>query len=150
MASRTDSSLRSRCWVEVSLLSLGILLSGCGAASGPGMTAVSGTVTLDGKPAGPGTVAFVPVNGTGNPATGNISASGSFQMSVHKPGDGVYPGDYKVAVTIEKTPAHGDEKGNLYPPTYSSPEKYMNPETSGFTITVEKNKPQTVQYDLKS
>lgn len=141
--------LRSIDTLKLGTLLLLVGLAGCGSATGPGMTAVSGTVTLNGEPVGPGTVAFIPSDGTGNPATGNVDESGKFQMSVHKPGDGVPPGTYKVTVTIEKTPAYGDEKGNLFPPTYLSPEKYMNPETSGFAITVEKNKPATVTFDMK-
>lgn len=127
---------------------LGALLAGCGGSTGPGLTAVSGTVTFDGKPAGPGTVAFIPSDGGTNPATGNIDKNGQFTMSVHKPGDGVLPGAYQVSVTIEKEAAHGDAKGNLYPATYLSPEKYMNPATSGFTVTVEKGKPLVVKFDL--
>jgi hypothetical protein len=141
-------TLRSALCFKLCLL-LGIAaISGC-SSTGLGMTAVSGTVTLDGKPVGPGTVAFAPTDGSGNTATGNVDQSGRFEMSVRKPGDGVLPGSYKVAVTIVDKPAHGDEKGNLIPPTYLSPDKYMNPETSGFTITVEKDKSQSVKFEMK-
>lgn len=122
--------------------------SGCGGPSGPDLTPVSGTVTYEGKPVGPGTVAFVPTDANTNPASGNIDASGNFKMSVYKPGDGVFPGTYKVSVTVEKEPAHGDAQGNLYPPTYLSPERYMNPDTSGFTVTVESRKSQHLKFDL--
>lgn len=124
-------------------------LAGCGSTA-PGNSAVSGTVTFDAKPAGPGTVTFVPTDGSGNTATGNVDNSGYFEMSLHKPGDGVKPGTYKVAVTIIKTPAHGDDKGNLFPPTYLSPEKYMNADTSGFTVTVEPGKSSKVKFDMQS
>lgn len=126
---------------------LAVLLQGCSGA-GPGMSTVSGTVKMSGEPVGPGTVAFVPT-GAGNPATGNVDDFGKFTMSTNKPGDGVPPGTYKVAVTIIKTPAHGDEKGNLFPATYLTPEKYMNAETSGLTVTVDAGKSQTVDFDLK-
>ncbi len=129
------------------LLLLGIV--GCGGPTGPELTPITGVVTFEGKPVGPGTVAFVPTDGTGNPASGTIESSGRFKMSVYKPGDGVLPGTYKVSVTVIKEPAHGDDKGNLFPPTYLSPERYMNPDTSGFNVTVEKRKPQDLKFDLK-
>jgi hypothetical protein len=94
-------------------------------------------------------VAFVPTDGTSNPASGTIDNSGNFKMSVYKPGDGVLPGSYKVAVTVVKEPAHGDDQGNLYPPTYLSPERYMNPDTSGITVTVESRKSQRLKFDLQ-
>lgn len=126
---------------------LGIV--GCGGPAGPELTPISGTVTFEGKPVGPGTVAFVPLDGNGNPASGTIDTSGRFKMSVYNPGDGVLPGSYKVSVTVVKEPAHGDDKGNLYPPTFLSPERYMNPDSSGFNVTVEKRKPQDLKFDLK-
>lgn len=141
--------LRSVSLCCATIAALCTLTSGCGSATGPGMSPVSGKVTFKGEGVGPGTVAFVPADPAGNPATGNIDKSGNFQMSVHKPGDGVLPGTYKVAISVEKTPAYGDEKGNLFPPTYLSPERYMNPETSGFTVTVEKGKSQTVKFDMQ-
>ncbi|MDB5337789.1 MAG: hypothetical protein JWN70_3408 [Planctomycetaceae bacterium] len=124
------------------------LVTGCGSSTGPGLTPVSGTVTFNGKPAGPGTVAFVPTDGGSNAASGNIDKNGNFTMSLFNPGDGVKPGSYQVSVTIEKEAAHGDAKGNLYPTTYLSPARYMNPATSGFTVTVEKGKSLVVKYDL--
>lgn len=140
--------LMNRC----SLLAVWILIlavSGCGGGAGPGLSLVSGLVTFEGKPVGPGTVAFLPVDPKGNPASGTIEKNGRFKMSVYNPGDGVIPGEYKVAVTVVKEPAHADDKGNLIPPTYLSPDRYMNPETSGFKVTVEKSKSQDLKFDLK-
>ncbi len=107
----------SRACVRIQMLVLAVLVGclGCGGSNQPELTQVTGTVTMNGKAVGPGTVAFLPTSGTGNPATGNVDEAGKFSMSVYKPGDGVLPGEYNVAITIEKTPARGDEKGNLYP-----------------------------------
>ena len=51
-------------------------------------------------------------------------------------------------MAIEKTPAHGDEQGRLYAPTYLTPEKYMNPELSGLTVAIEKTSEQQVEFDI--
>jgi hypothetical protein len=128
---------------------LGIVVAGCSGPKGPELTRITGVVTFEGKPVGPGTVAFLPSDPTGSPASGTIEKNGTFKMSMFNPGDGALPGSYKVAVTVIKEPVHGDEKGNLFPATFLSPERYMNPETSGFTITVEKRKPQDVKFELK-
>ena len=112
------------------------------------MSTVSGLVTLEGEPVGPGTVAFAPVDPTGVLASGNIDEDGKFTMSTSNPGDGVRPGEYRVSITVVKEPAHGDDKGNIIPATYLSAERYMNPATSGFTATVEAGKPLVVTFDL--
>jgi hypothetical protein len=135
--------------ILIALFPLLSIVAGCGGSTGPELTRITGLVTFDGKPVGPGTVGFVPIDPLGSPASGTIEKNGKFKMSVFNPGDGALPGSYKVAVTVVKEPAHGDDKGNLFPPTFLSPERYMNPDTSGFTITVEKRKPQDVKFELK-
>lgn len=124
-----------------------LCIAGCGGDSN--LTKVSGTVTMDGEPVGPGTVAFAPVDPTGVLASGNVDEEGKFVMSTSNPGDGVRPGEYRVSITIVKEPAHGDARGNIIPATYLTPERYMNPATSGFTATVEAGKSLDVNYDLK-
>lgn len=72
------------------------------AAAGCGRTGtVSGTVTVGGKAAPGGAVAFHPV-GSGPTATGRIDKDGRYVVVVGA-GDGLPPGEYKVTVV-----AHGD------------------------------------------
>ena len=131
------------------MLPLLTVVAGCGGLTNPELTRVTGLVTFEGKPVGPGTVGFVPTDPAGSSASGTIEKNGKFKMSVFNPGDGALPGTYKVAITVVKEPAHPDEKGNVVPASYLSPDRYMNPDTSGFTITVEKSKPQNVTFELK-
>ena len=91
----------------------------------------------------------MPLDQSGALASGNIDEEGKFTMSTSNPGDGVKPGEYQVAITVEKEPAHGDEHGNLVPTTFLTPERYMNPATSGITATVDAGKALVVTYDIK-
>src|SRR5688572_21641734 len=51
--------------------------SGCGPAIGT----VSGTVSVDGKPLANGVISYVPAEGAGEPATGNVSG-GSYKVQM--------------------------------------------------------------------
>jgi hypothetical protein len=87
---------------------LALFLSGCGARKYP----VRGTVTLeDGTPLTKGLVIFERVEG-GPPVTarGNVQADGRYELSTEKPGDGVPPGRYKVAINPLDTSDVPDEQ----------------------------------------
>jgi hypothetical protein len=57
-----------------------LLVAGCG---GDGATrgAVSGKITLDGKPLASGSILFTPIQGTRGTATGGIIKNGAYQIS---------------------------------------------------------------------
>lgn len=136
-------------FANICLLTALSVLTGCGSGDdGPKLTNVTGTVTIDGEPATSGTVAFAPVDGLGNTATGTVDSDGQFEMSTHRPGDGVAPGKYKVGISIVDTPAHGDADGTLHAATYRTPEKYMNPELSGLVVEIEDKASQTVTFEV--
>jgi hypothetical protein len=63
-------------------------------------------------------------------ATGAIMPDGSFELFTVKPGDGVYEGDYDVTFAVLKGPMD---------PTPLIAPKYMNPQTSGYKVTVDGN-----------
>jgi hypothetical protein len=73
--------------------------TGCGGGRKP--VAVSGTITLDGKPLAGATVTFSPVEGHGRSAGGLTDDSGEFDLTTFNSGDGALPGDYKVIVDLK-------------------------------------------------
>lgn len=80
-----------------------------------GLTTVSGTVTLDGKPVPNATVTFVPQaasapQGTGaeqeaaSPSSGITDAEGYYTLMFSRDREGVLPGTHDVTVTRETDP----------------------------------------------
>jgi hypothetical protein len=133
------------CCSAVALLAFGTAM-GC---SRSGMeSSVSGTVSLEGKPIGPGTVSFVPSDKTQNPAVGTIQPNGSYYLKSNRV-EGLPAGNYQAAVTVY-------EPINLPPGERSStpskpvhPDRYMSPETSGLAFEVKPGS-NTINIDLTS
>jgi hypothetical protein len=96
---------------------------------------VSGTVSLDGKKLGPGTIVFAPVNEGGKPATGSIEADGSYSMMTSRT-SGLAAGAYQVAVSIREMPQN--VKRGDRPPLGKLliPEKYEDYRSSGLKYDV--------------
>jgi hypothetical protein len=66
---------------------------------------VEGVVTLDGKPVERAVVEFIPQRGRGaREANALTRGDGTFEMETLRPGDGVWPGDYKILVTKKELP----------------------------------------------
>jgi hypothetical protein len=82
--------------LRVALVLVLAVTAGCGKSK---MSAVSGAVTLDGKPLAGASVHFVP-EGSGKDATAETDKDGQFTMSTLQPGDGVLPGTYKVVISM--------------------------------------------------
>src|ERR1041384_6176679 len=102
---------RPRWWVAALAVCLTLSLAGCGSKKYP----VRGTVTLeDGTPLTRGLVIFERVEG-GPPLTarGNVLPDGRYELSTEKPGDGVPPGRYKVAINPLDTSDVPDEQKAL-------------------------------------
>ena len=98
-----------------------------------GVDLQKGTVTLDdGTSVTKGLVIFERVAG-GEPITarGQISADGSYELSTHKPGDGVPAGKYKVVLNSMDLSDVPDEAKNL---PYNT--KYLSLATSGLEVEV--------------
>jgi hypothetical protein len=108
---------------------------------------VSGSVSLDGKPIGPGIVVFAPA-GKGTPAMGPIEQSGSYSMSTSHEA-GLSAGKYKVGVSIREVPMNV-KRGDRPPPGKSLiPEKYEDSATSGLEFDVAPGS-NTINIELKS
>jgi hypothetical protein len=66
---------------------------------------VKGVVTVDGKPLAKATVRFLPVAGNSRLAFGVTDGEGSFELTTEEPGDGIWPGEYKVVIHEENPQA---------------------------------------------
>lgn len=100
---------------------------------------VSGTVTLDGKPVGPGTVVFAEASGASNPSDGAIQPDGSYALkTANLPG--IAPGKYRAAVTVFEDVKTAPGERSFALPKYVTPEKYANLDTSGLEYDVKPGK----------
>lgn len=130
-----------KCW---RLVLVGVLvLGGCGQSRVP----VHGKVTLGGGPwPKPGIVRFVRVTSQPDPADrGTIAkfgADGRFALEAPD-ADGLTPGTYRVAVECwEEEPVYGPGRGYV-------PPSYLDPNTSGWEITIEPGAgPVELQHDV--
>lgn len=125
-----------------------LLMAGAvGCSPSPYGADVTGRVTLDGKPVGPGVLYFTPADATQNPARGDIDASGAYFLKT-KHERGVDPGAYTVAVQVYEIgdpPAPGERQ--MADPVPLVPEKYLNASTSGLSFNVESGS-QTIDIAL--
>jgi hypothetical protein len=122
-----------------------LIVAGCSQSE---TVAVTGTVTLNGKPADQAEVMFNPKQG--RLATGVTDANGRFILSTAKPSDGAMPGDYVITLAEyyppDKPPAL-PKGGGLLPSRF--PPKYADPAKSPLTATVERGKKNDFQFDVK-
>jgi len=122
------------CRLGAPLIVAAVLQTGCTGAATP-VGAVSGKVTLDGKPLSEGEINFMTPTGFG--ASASIQ-NGVYTLARSQFGQGIPPGDYLVAIgPVIKMGADPLAKTS---DTQSSPDaipdKYRNPETSGLTAKV--------------
>jgi hypothetical protein len=109
--------------------------TGCGS----GLSSVSGTVTLDGKPLAGSenvrvTIMFFPESGTGAPAAALADESGGYTVSTGSQA-GLAPGNYVVTLSAtEYRPAAG---GGAPARRVLTPSRYANPKQSGLRAQVE-------------
>src|SRR5262245_36321904 len=115
--------------LQAAALVLLVGAAGCGSRLYP----VHGTVTLeDGTPLTRGMVIFEGNHeGVAVMARGEVQRDGSYQLSTHKPGDGVPAGKYRVHINPMDLSEVPDEKKNL-----PFDIKYLRFETSGLEYEV--------------
>ena len=127
---------------------------GCSGHSRPKTIGVEGHVTLAGKPVTQGTVIFQPTGHTEasatHPASGQIAADGTYRMSTFEKGDGVVPGEYRVAVQSILLLPPQDKP--WIPIVWAVPEKYVTSATSGLTASIPADGPRQheINFELKS
>ena len=119
-------------------LALFIAVGGCGAGSGDNLPrqAVSGKVTVDGKPMERGVISFTPDTQASNPVTGGgVIADGAYSIPREQ---GLTPGKYKVSITASDAGtalAPGEAPGG--PPRAKSKSAPAAPSKSGAPFTAE-------------
>lgn len=127
-----------------------ITVWGCGDGH-PARSAVTGTVSYNGKPLSIGSLVFIPVSG-GPPAQGKIDRDGNYYMGTFDEDDGVIPGSYKVMITALTSPGGSglpeDAVDGNAGPVSMIPEWYGDMEKSGLLVMVEPDKDNTIDFPL--
>ena len=124
---------------------------GCSPAPKPEV-AVTGKVTLKGKPVTGATVQFVPQNDEGVLAAGRTDAEGTYKLHPFKGGLGLTPGSYKVVIS-RMVGADGKETPEGVSPILtggkeSLPKFYSDPNETFLTAVVPPTTPATVDFPL--
>jgi hypothetical protein len=122
-----------------------LFLAGCGSPGGLDMVPIKGEVAYNGKPLTEGSVVYIPVESSGRQATGKLQPDGTFQLTTREANDGAVAGEYRIVVHAVKAPweempsREEMERRGRKPVemTFTVPERYTNPETSGLTDTVD-------------
>jgi hypothetical protein len=137
----------------VSLVLVVTVAGGCGRGRRPELPEtfpVTGMVSLDGKPVAGASVMFNPKGGQGHGSVAVSDASGRYKLTTFSPGDGVVPGEYKVAITktvLEKSESDSPMAGSGDPKNVL-PTRYADDSTSGFKATVEAKPDNTFDFAL--
>lgn len=119
------------------------LLVTAGCDSGPAISPVTGTVTLDGEPYPSAQVRFV--TASGRPAMGLTDESGNYTLVYMRDQRGALPGDYKVDITTVHV-STSDSDGGREPPE-KLPAKYNRLTELKATVV---DGPNTIDFDLTS
>src|SRR5262245_39951940 len=146
------------------LVTVGIVLTGCSNSSQPPTYPVTGTVTWQGKPLAGAAITFVPTGKEGEAASAITDSEGKYALTTWEAGDGARPGKYRVKVSKQEQATvdpskmvrnlSTEEEQKIYventkPPPPAKrliPSKFENDQTSGLTHTVAE-KPTT--FDIK-
>ena len=148
-----DRSVSVAAAVVVTISSV-IFFPGCG-RSGLDTIAVKGRVTYEGEPLVGGLVRFYAVDrAQGRSAKARIAPDGTFVVKTLSNTSGLVPGEYKVAVLLQKLPEHNPTPEQLTAAEANKmelPERFFNPETSGLRFTLEPGEgAQTYNIDLRN
>lgn len=135
------------CRAAAAWAALFVLASGCGDEN---WGYVTGTVTLEGKPVGPGTLMFEPADPasiTAPSAIAHFREDGKYVLKSAGNRKGAPAGDYLVMIHGRGEEAFGDER---IEDDYQSPipAKYLNHRKSGLTATVKPGS-QVIDFDLQ-
>lgn len=131
------------------------ILAGCG-ANEPGLVPVRGQITLDGGTwPREGVLYFTPVSTPSpdspmRPASAKFGTDGRFAVTSFREGDGLFPGEYQVAVECWETEPGIAGDGTMIPGSGPVPESYRVGSTSGLTLTVEPQGATATDFDVKT
>lgn len=115
---------------------------------------VSGMVQVDGKPAEGVVVVFCPTEGSEDflkeRPFGNTDAQGKFQLTTFTPQDGAPAGNYRVMINWPAPRPAGGDPNRPAAAMDRLGYRYVNPETSGLTATVESQSTEVPAFVLRS
>lgn len=101
------------------LLLLGLCVcAGCGGESGPELFAVTGTVTLNGKPLPNAELTFQPEDGA--PSSAKTDADGQYELMYSRGQSGALGGSHTVSITTAIDDEDGNRTQELLPAKYNS------------------------------
>lgn len=122
-----------------------IVSAGCGGTPAPELIPVVGKVTIDGKPAKEGAVAFRDVSTGAIQPAGLITEDGSYKIYSGQQ-EGAPAGEYRVVVFVRKTPrTPSGEIAGL--PTVIVNKRFTDANSTPLKITVQEGSPAGA-YDL--
>lgn len=100
---------------------------------------VVGSVTCDGQPVAGASVMFNSIENGGYGSVAVTDTNGRYKLMTFSPGDGVVPGDYKVAITKLVLEGSGGDSpmASSGDPKNLLPTKYADDSASGLKATVE-------------
>ncbi|MDR0335946.1 MAG: hypothetical protein LBI18_02540 [Planctomycetaceae bacterium] len=149
-------------FIIVFLITISLFI-GCSKYNRPPLVQVEGTVLYKGKLLEKGTIVFDivgSVSGNAEIVNGQI-----VNPTTYRQGDGIPAGNAKIAVysTKERTKPSAHSTDSKYPEGHPGnittnsmsetvsliPEKYNNPQTSGFTCTLEKGKVNSIHLEIE-
>ena len=119
-----------------------LFAAGCG---GGDWGYLEGTVTVNGQPPGPGTIALEPVSEERAGAIGSFGEDGKYSVRSSGRKEGAPVGEYRVAIYGGEN--FGEEQVGPRQPS-KIPTRYSNPNTSELTVTIEPGT-TTADFDLK-
>jgi hypothetical protein len=136
--------MSARCIFLASLSFALAALPGC-SSDGPTLIPIRGEVLYKGAPlrdVPQGLVKYLPKSDSARQASGRIQRNGSFVLTTFQNADGVAPGEYHIVVTAYTTQELSREQveaagGAVAGPRLLIPEKYIEPNTSPLTDTVD-------------
>jgi hypothetical protein len=124
--------------VATGLLAIGVLAFGCAKQSR--LTAVDGTVTLDGEPVTGMIISFdIEGNTEGTGALGYVDDGGHFSLTDSRGEPGAYRGTYRISFypALKKNTPEDDPSGVVVAPREAGlPAIYLDRRTSPLTATI--------------
>lgn len=133
-------------------LMAGVMLVAMGCGGKPAPIPVNGSVSFKGNPVANVVVTFAPKSPEGEYARGETDAGGKIiNVSTSRPGDGIRPGEYSVAITMppQSYAPEGDAIDYSVVSTPPFPAKYQDVAVSDLRITVGKGNENQFDLELK-
>ncbi len=151
----------------VALVVFSLTVSGCQKKRLKGLVPAKGVVTFNGEAVAGATVLFAPkeIGSQSGSAQAVTDDKGSFAMTTLDPGDGVYPGEYRVSIVKDKIEGGLSQeeareryenpdkfRGQPIPEqtvVHEIPVKYADINESGLTITVPAEGKKDIAFALE-